>query len=388
MTHDQNSDAPLITVLRVGRIFAPEPLDATDILIANGRIAALGRHLSVPADWPVATIDAPDLTAVPAFIDQHVHVTGGGGEGGCGSRCPEIAAADIAARGIGTVVGVLGTDSISRTPADVLAKVRSLRADGIAAYMYTGAYRVPPPTLTGDIQRDLAWIPEVIGVGEIAISDHRSSQPSDHEIARLVAETRVGAMLAGKRGICHFHVGDGTRGLEPLRRLLRETEIPADQVIPTHVNRRHALLQEAAEFALEFGATVDVTAFDDCPGEHEFSAFNAVSRLLALGVPVEQITMSSDCNGSLPAFDARGDYAGMRVAGNGALLGDWQLLIREAVLPLDQALGLISGHVARVLGLQARKGRLAVGYDGDIALLDADLAPQQTLVAGRVVYKR
>jgi beta-aspartyl-dipeptidase (metallo-type) len=385
MTADQNADAPLIILLRVGRVFAPEQLDATDILIADGRIAAIGRDLTVPADWPVAVVDAHDLTAVPAFIDQHVHVTGGGGEGGCGSRCPEISAAEIAAMGIGTVVGVLGTDSVSRSPADVLAKVRGLRADGIAAYMYTGAYRVPPPTLTGDIQRDLAWIPEVLGLGEIAISDHRSSQPQQHEIERLVAETRVGAMLAGKHGICHFHVGDGARGLEPLRRLLRETEIPADQVIPTHVNRRHALLEEAAEFALEFGATVDVTAFDDCPGDHEFSAFNAVSRLLARGVPVERITMSSDCNGSLPVFDAQGHYAGMRIAGNTVLLSDWQRLVREAVLPLDQALGLISGHVARVLGLDSRKGRLAAGFDADIALLDADLAPQRTFVAGRCV---
>ena len=376
-------DEALITLLRVGRIHAPEPLAATDILIADGRIAALGRDLAIPAGWPMKVLEYGDLTAVPAFIDQHVHVTGGGGEGGCGTRCPEIEAADIAAMGIGTVVGVLGTDSVSRSPADVLAKVRGLRAEGIAAYMYTGAYRVPPPTLTGDLQRDLAWIPEVIGLGEIAISDHRSSQPQAHEIARLVSEVRVGAMLAGKRGICHFHLGDGARGLEPLRRLLRDTEIPADQVIPTHVNRRHALLEEAAAFSLEFGATVDVTAFDDCPGEHEFSAFNAVSRLLARGVPADRITMSSDCNGSLPVFDGEGHYAGMRIAGNTALLSDWQRLVRESVLPMEQALGLISGHVARVLGLEARKGRLAAGFDADIALLDDELQPRHTFVAGR-----
>ncbi|ROO28662.1 isoaspartyl dipeptidase [Salinisphaera orenii MK-B5] len=373
----------MITLLRVGRIHAPEPLAATDILIADGRIAALGRDLAIPAGWPMKVLEYGDLTAVPAFIDQHVHVTGGGGEGGCGTRCSEIEAADIAAMGIGTVVGVLGTDSVSRSPADVLAKVRGLRAEGIAAYMYTGAYRVPPPTLTGDLQRDLAWIPEVIGLGEIAISDHRSSQPQAHEIARLVSEVRVGAMLAGKRGICHFHLGDGARGLEPLRRLLRDTEIPADQVIPTHVNRRHALLEEAAAFSLEFGATVDVTAFDDCPGEHEFSAFNAVSRLLARGVPADRITMSSDCNGSLPVFDGEGHYAGMRIAGNTALLSDWQRLVRESVLPMEQALGLISGHVARVLGLEARKGRLAAGFDADIALLDDELQPRHTFVAGR-----
>ncbi|WP_372612085.1 beta-aspartyl-peptidase [Halomonas sp.] len=374
----------LLTLLRVGSIFAPEPLEAKDILIADGRIAALGRDIEVPTGWPVRVVEARDLVAVPAFIDQHVHVTGGGGEGGCGTRCPEITAHEIASMGIGTVVGVLGTDGISRSPADLLAKVRGLNAEGISAYMYTGSYRVPPPTLTGDVQRDLAWIPEVIGLGELAISDHRSSQPRQDEIERLVSEARVGAMLAGKRGICHFHLGDGQRGLEPLRRLLTETEIPADQVIPTHVNRHRQLLEEAADYALTFNANVDVTAFDD-PGEG-LSGFDAVSRLLARGVPVERITMSSDCNGSLPEFDTQGAYIGMRVARNTALIADWQRLVREGVLPMEQALGLISGNVARVLGLHGQKGRLAVGHDADVALLDGDLQPRQTFIDGRGVY--
>ncbi|WP_148252162.1 beta-aspartyl-peptidase [Aidingimonas lacisalsi] len=383
----ERADERLLTLLRVGRIQAPEPLAATDILIADGRIAALGHDLAIPAGWPIEVIEARDLIAVPAFIDQHVHVTGGGGEGGCGTRCPAISATEIAVMGIGTVVGVLGTDGISRSPADLLAKVRGLKAEGIAAYMYTGSYRVPPPTLTGDVQRDLAWIPEVIGLGELAISDHRSSQPRQDEIARLVSEARVGGMLAGKRGICHFHVGDGQRGLEPLRRLLAETEIPAEQVIPTHVNRHRTLLEEAADYALNFAASVDVTAFDEV-GEEDISAFDAVARLLDRGVPVTRITMSSDCNGSLPEFDAQGDYIGMRVARNTALIADWQRLVHEKVLPLDQALGLISSHVARVLGLHDRKGHLAVGHDADITLLDGDLQPQQTFVAGKRLYAR
>nr|WP_298410901.1 beta-aspartyl-peptidase [uncultured Halomonas sp.] len=374
----------LLTLLRVGRLYTPAPVEETDILIADGRIAALGRNLALPEDWPISLVEAPELTAVPAFIDQHVHVTGGGGEGGCGTRCPEITADEIVSMGIATVVGVLGTDSISRNPADLLAKVRGLRAEGVSAYMYTGAYRVPPPTLTGDLQRDLAWIPEVIGLGELAISDHRSSQPRQDEIERLVSDVRVGAMLAGKRGICHFHLGDGKRGLEPLRRLLTETEIPADQVVPTHVNRLRALLEDAADYALTFDACVDVTAFEDA-GEG-LSAFDAVAFLLERGVPVERITLSSDCNGSLPEFDAKGEYLGMGVARNTALIADWQRLVREQVLPLEQALGLISGNVARVLGLQSRKGRLAVGFDADLTLLDSELQPQMTFVAGRCLY--
>lgn len=384
MTPADAQNDRLLTLLRVGSLYAPEPLEANDILIADGRIAALGRDLEIPAGWPVRVVEARTLTAVPAFIDQHVHVTGGGGEGGCGTRCPEISAFEIAAMGIGTVVGVLGTDSISRSPADLLAKVRGLKAEGISAYMYTGAYRVPPPTLTGDIHRDLAWIPEVIGLGEIAISDHRSSQPRQDEIERIISDTRVGAMLAGKRGICHFHLGDGKRGLEPLRRLLSETEIPADQVIPTHVNRHPALLEDAADYALTFNASVDVTAFEDA-GDG-LSGFDAVSRLLERGVPSELITMSSDCNGSLPEFDTQGTYLGMKVARNTTLIADWQRLVREGVLPLESALGLISTNVARVLGLHAQKGRLAIGFDADVTLLDNKLQPQQTFIAGKCIY--
>lgn len=376
----------MLKLLRVGRIFGPGALAGDELLIADGRIAAIGSGLEPPVNWPVEVIEARDLTAVPAFIDQHVHVTGGGGEGGFGTRCPPITIEAIAAQGIGTVVGVLGTDCVSRSPADLLAAVRGLRAGGLAAYMYTGAYRVPSPTLTGDIQRDLAWIPEVIGVGEVALADHRSGQPTLAEIARLVADARVGGMLAGKRGICHFHIGDGERGLSQLRELLDTTEIPPDQVIPTHVNRRHALLAEAAELALDYGASIDVTAFDDAPGDDEFSARNAVASLLDREVPVERITLSSDCNGSLPVFDERGDYAGMRVAGNATLLSDWQRLVNDGVLPLDLALGLLTTNVARVLGIDAHKGRLAPGFDADITLLDERLVPCQTWVGGQRIH--
>jgi len=376
-----------VTLLRVGRVLTPAPCAARELLIAGGRIAALGTGLSVPSDWPVRVIDAPDLTAVPGFIDQHVHVTGGGGEGGFATRCPPITADAIAAAGITTVVGVPGTDSVSRSPADLLAAVRGLRESGLSAYMYTGGYRVPPPTLTGDVQRDLAWVPEVIGVGEIALSDHRSSQPTLDDIARLVSEARVGGMLAGKRGICHFHMGDGARGLDLLRRLLGETEIPPDQVIPTHVNRRAGLLDEAADYARRFDACVDVTAFDDVDPDSDapddITASDAVRRLLAAGVPVASITISSDCNGSLPAFDARGRLTGLRVATNAAFLADWQRIVRDDILSLEAALDLVAGNVARVLGLHDRKGRLAPGFDADITLLDAELVPQRSFARGR-----
>ncbi|MBK1698073.1 beta-aspartyl-peptidase [Rhodovibrio salinarum] len=375
----------MLTLLRVARVYTPQPSEATDILFADGRIAYVGPELSVPTDWPVAVYERPDCWAVPGFIDQHVHVTGGGGEGGPVTRCPEITARQIAERGIATVVGLLGTDGISRSPADVLAKVRGLRAEGVDAYMYTGNYRVPPPTLTGSVQRDLAWVPEILGVGEIALSDHRSSQPTFDELARLVADARVGGMLAGKRGICHFHMGDGSRGLELLRRLLSETEIPAEQVIPTHVNRIAHLIEDAADYAKTFQASVDVTAFDGDPGDG-LTGFDGVRRLLERGVPAAQITLSSDCQGSLPEFDAQGRLTKLSVASNGPLLSDWQTLVRERILDLADALPLLGANVARVLGLHTRKGQLVEGFDADVTLLDEALNPCMTFSQGREVW--
>ncbi|HEX7125423.1 MAG TPA: beta-aspartyl-peptidase [Thermodesulfobacteriota bacterium] len=372
----------MLTLLRVKEVHTPDPSGHREVFVANGRIVALGDDLPVPPGLPVEVVELAGGIAVPGFIDQHVHVTGGGGEGGFSTRCPALTAKEIVAVGITTVVGVLGTDSVSRSPADLLARTRGLREEGISAYMYTGAYRIPPPTLTGDVQRDLAWIPEVIGVGEIAISDHRSAQPTDAEIARLVSEARIGGMLARKRGICHFHVGSGRRGLAPLRTLLRETEIPPDQVIPTHVNRHRRLLEEAAAYALEFGASVDVTAFD-FPDRNAVGAVDAVHYLVDAGVPVARITMSSDCNGSLPEFDDAGRLVGMRMATNRALLADWQGLVRAGRLGFADALSLITRNVAQVLGLAETKGRLAPGWDGDITVLGPDLAPAAVFVGGR-----
>jgi len=376
----------MLTLLKTGAIHAPEAREETDILVADGRIAVLGRDLAVPESWGAEVVDARDLTAVPGFIDQHVHATGGGGEGGFGTRCPEISAETIAERGIASIVGVLGTDSISRSPADLLAKVRGLRAQGIDAYMYTGAYRVPAPTLTGDVQRDLAWIPEVLGVGEIAVSDHRSSQPRQDELERLVSDARVGGLLAGKRGICHFHLGDGARGLAPLRELLTGTEIPPEQVIPTHVNRHAALLDDAADYAVTFDAAIDLTAFATAD-DGSLTAYDGVKALLAKGVPARLVTMSSDCNGSEPEFDAAGTYVGMGVAGNAAFAEDWRRLVLDGVLDMEAALGLVSTNVARVLGLERRKGRIAPSWDADITLVDADLRPRMTFAGGRCIWR-
>lgn len=57
-------------------------------------------------------------------------------------------------------------------------KAVALKDDGLTAYMWSGCYRVPSPTITGSLIRDMVLVDEVVGAGEIAISDHRGSWPS------------------------------------------------------------------------------------------------------------------------------------------------------------------------------------------------------------------
>ena len=304
---------------------------------------------------------------IPGLVDCHVHITGGGGEAGPASSVPRLSAADLLGAGVTTVVGVLGTDDVSRSPAALVARARALQDEGLTAYCYAGSYRVPPVTLTGDIRRDIGLVDRIIGVGEIAIADHRSSQPSAADLARIAADAHVAGMLAGKAGTLHLHVGDGERGLSQVREILEETEIPARVFHPTHVNRRRALFDEALELA-RLGCTIDVTAFPVAVDEDAWSAADAVDRFLATDLPRDRITVSSDAGGSLPVFDAQGRLTGMEIAGADSLAAALVELV-ERGHALEEALPPFTSNVADILRLPA-KGRVRAGADADLVVLD------------------
>ena len=66
-------------------LYAPDYRGVKDILVVEGRIAAIGDSLD-PGIPGLQKIDMSGAKALPGFIDQHVHVTGGGGEGVPGRR--------------------------------------------------------------------------------------------------------------------------------------------------------------------------------------------------------------------------------------------------------------------------------------------------------------
>jgi len=373
----------MFTLIRGGRIYAPDEMGKRDVLIAAGKIVKIGDRIDLPDSLNAEVVEAEGKNVTPGFIDVHVHIIGGGGEGGPSTRVPEIQLSQITRAGVTTVLGVLGIDNVSRHPESLLAKAMGLEREGVTAYILVGSYQFPPVTITASLRKDIALIPKVIGVGEIAISDHRSSQPTFEDVAKVAAEARVGGMLGGKAGLVQFHLGGGKRGLEYLFRLVEETEIPIEQFLPTHITRSPDVFEQAIRFA-QMGGNVDITVLGRGPTRRT-SVGKAISQLLAAKVAVEQITLSSDANGSLPVFDEKGSLIGMGVGNIRNLYYEFRSLVVEEGFPVSDILKCLTLNPARRIKIDGQKGSLEEGKDADLIVFGPDWRIDRVYSLGRLM---
>ena len=376
-------------IIKNVNVYAPEKLGKKDLLIAGGKICQVSDNLDIPENWEVEVIDGEGLIATPGFIDSHVHILGGGGEGGFANRTPEATISGLTRWGITTVVGCLGTDGYGRDLTALIAKIKGLREQGITAYGYTGNYQIPVRTLTGSITQDIMVVDEFIGTGEIAISDHRSSQPTYDEFLRVCADTRLGGILSGKAGIINIHLGDSPRKMDMILRAIEETEIPSTQFLPTHVNRNAALFDQAVEYA-KLGGTVDFTGNEDIDYwvtvSDEVRVCDGIKRMLDEGISSDLFTISSDGQGSLPLFSADGQFLGIGMGQSSCLLKEVRECVQRENIPLEIAIKAITANPARVLCLDT-KGQIKDGFDADLCLMTEDLNIHTVIAKGQVMVK-
>ncbi len=360
----------MTVLVQGGCIFRPEPSGRQDLLSLHSHIAGISPDMDLQGIqnlFPsLKVLDARGCHVLPGFIDQHVHLNGGGGEGGPRYRTPPLELGAFIRGGVTSAVGLLGTDGIARSLEELLMKARGLEEEGISTWILTGSYEIPSPTLTGSIARDLLLIDKVLGV-KIALSDHRADYPSFSQLARLCSETKRGGLLAGKAGIITVHLGSGKRGLRDLSEIVEKTEIPITQFVPTHLCRTPELLEEALNFGKR-GGYVDITTGTSEKGLEEST--RAVTDLLRRGVSPERITLSSDGNGSLPKFDASGKMTEIGIGSISGIHLNLTHLVRHCGCDLEKAARISSTNVAEHLGL-SKKGRLAEGMDADLVVLDA-----------------
>ena len=371
----------MLHLLSHAELYDPAPRGRAHLLVAGETIVWVGAERpSLPGGLGVRETDLGGRRVIPGLIDGHVHLTGGGGEAGPHTRVPPVALSRLTLGGVTTAVGVLGTDDVVRSPAELATVARGLAAEGLSAWCYTGGYHVPPATITGSVRGDLVLVDVVLGVGELAVSDHRSSQPTLDELLRVAGDAHVGGLMAGKAGIVHLHLGDGDRGLALIREALDRSEIPPAVFNPTHVNRRKRLFEEALALA-QRGCTLDLTAFPVADGEDAWSAGDALVRYLDGGFPPERVTVSSDGGGCLPEFDEDGRVTRMDVGRPAACAETLRELI-QAGQPLERVLPAFTANPAALLRLE-RKGRLAAGADADRVVLDRDGGVAEVMARGR-----
>lgn len=366
----------MLSVIENVHVYAPEDLGLNDIVICHEKIVEVGQGLA--PSYPKANkVNGKGLLAVPGFIDQHVHVTGGGGEGSFKTRVPELKFTDCIGAGVTTLVGVLGTDGITRSVENLLAKTKALNEEGITAYCLTGSYEFPTITLTGDLKKDIAFLKEVLGV-KVAISDHRCSHLTKEELIRLASDVRMAALVSGKPGLITFHVGRGKQQLDLLFAILEETDLPVKHFRPTHVGK----LGEAAVRFAKMGGYIDFTA-----STLASEAAKDINEAIKAGAPLKRITLSSDANGSFPKWNDANEMIGIAAASMKSLHKVLKALVQGERLPLTAALRLVTTNVANALELNESKGRLHGGYDADILLLDQDFNFDTVMARGQVLMQ-
>lgn len=363
-------------LLRNARLYAPERQGLKDILIEGSRVSLVEEDLSFCSSLPgVETVDLEGRVTVPGYIDIHEHITGGGGEDGPSSRCPEASLSSILSSGVTTAIGLLGTDGISRSLENLLLKARALNEEGMTCYMLSGSYAYPPLTLTGSVERDLMLIDLAVGV-KTAASDHRSPGITGCELIKLGAEAHRGGLLSGKGGVVTVHMGEGKGMLEPLLYALGHSDLPGSTFLPTHIGRTEALTKDALRL-LGLGSYVDFTAgMDD---EENERAAERIEILLRNGGE-EQVTVSSDAFGSLPRFNGRGECIGLDYSRPSVIHSLVRKLSEE--LPLEKVLRFVTVNPARLYRLR-HKGRIAPGYDADIVVYE-DMEISSVFAKGRL----
>ena len=147
----------LLKIIKNVEVYAPDYMGKKYVVIAGSVIEGVYDSLDIPEGFPgLEVIDGEGKLLFPGFIDSHVHIIGGGGEGGFKTRTPEIQLSELISAGITTVVGCLGTDAVTRSMKTLLAKAYGLEEEGISTYIFTGSYQLPAVSITGKPEKTLS----------------------------------------------------------------------------------------------------------------------------------------------------------------------------------------------------------------------------------------
>lgn len=376
--------------IRGGSVCTPEGLRQTDLLLEDGRVAAIGEGLDT-AD--AREVDAAGLYVLPGFIDIHTHGAVGVDMNGADREGLAKVSAFFASQGVTGFLPTLLTDSHE-------ALLQYVHTIGMAAPEITEGAAVLGIHMEG---------PYLCAEYKGAMPEHLLQTPDFSKFMQYQKASggRVRRMTVSPEveGVAHFiprAVAEGVSisiGHSGADYDTAWEAIRSGAACATHTFNAMKLLHQ--HFPAISGAVLesDIYAEAICDGIH---LHPGTVRILLKAKGVDKVIAITDSIMAAGLGDGRFKLGvnDVIVKNGDALLADggsragstltmsraFANLRRFTGLPADQISRMLSANPADLLGLGGRKGRLVPGFDADVTLISDEGAVAATFVEGRRVY--
>jgi dihydroorotase len=379
-------------LLKGGRVIDPSNgVDqVADVLIQDGRVAAVGPGLAAPEGAEVRTVAG--RVVAPGLVDVHVHVREPGNED---EETVASGARAAAAGGFTAVCAMPNTDPVTDNQAAVGFIVRQSVRAGLARVYPIGAVSV------GQKGEKLAEFGEMVGAGAVAVSDDGRPVASSHlmrtalEYARTfgipVADHCEEPTLAAG-GVMHEGLVATRLGLKGIPAAAEEIMVARDCLLAElsggHVHLCHMSTHGSVELirrAKERGTrvTAEVTPHHLTLTDHACEGYDTHAKMnpplreaadvAALRAALKEGVIDCIASDHAPhAYDekeAAFDDAPFGVVGlETAFAVAYTELVVGGVLSLPELIERMSAAPARIFGLAG--GSLTAGVPADVVVLD------------------
>jgi len=373
-------------LIRGGRVYLSGRFEKADVLIRDGKFAAVGSDLSAEQ-----VIDASDLMVAPGFIDAHTHGAAGVDVNAAGVEGLRKIAAFFASQGTTAFQASVLTDTDQVTQR-CLADIQTVMADeGLGAQLLgahlegpflAAAYKGAMPEhllRTGDAALLRQWQNDFPGVVRyLTVSPEVEGV---NEMIREVAEDVV--VSIGHSG------ADYATAMNALNNGARTTTHTFNAMRLFH-QHEPAIMGAALESDCYCEAICDgrhlasgtVRMLIKCKGLDRVMA--VTDSIMAAGLPDGDYKLGVN-DVVVVDGDAKLKDSGVRAGSTLTAIQALRNLVKFTGRPVEELLPLLTANPADALRLP-NKGRIAPGMDADLVFLTPDLTLRRTIVGGHTVY--
>jgi len=383
-------------LLHVGKAITPKGEVANaGILIRDGEIEMVGPRSGVELPSGATEVQATDSTAIPGFVDVHIHGAGGHDV----MEANETALSTITGR-----LAAFGTTSLLATTITASADDTCRSVEGIAKYI-SGQYQ------TSDTRA------EILGIhfeGPFLSKERRGVHPA--EWLQLPSAELLQRFLQAAAGNARIlTIAPELLGATPCIDAARSLGmvVSIGHTAAPYAQARAAVAHGAHHATHVYNAMRPFTHRDPGVIGAVLTTPEVTAELIADGIHVDEIAMKvllqakgaqgvvliSDGTSATGMPDGEYMLGGLKVTVNGGVCRNAEGRLAGSTLTLDRALRNIVGlgipladavrmltlNPATLLGIEFKKGALRTGADADIVLLNDGLEIERVWARGRKV---